>query len=216
MAIAYRSSSKATNSSTNSLTVTAPSGIVNGDILVAVAYINGTQTVTAPAGWTQIDVVNPGTYFTARLYAFWKRASGESGDYTFSGSTTTRMYAGIAVFSGCLYNGTPVDVYSSAIMSGSSNTNLDLTAITTTVANTMIVAVAGCDGAGTGNTFNAPTGFSTALTTTNREEPLAYYKAQAAAGSTGTVTCTSTGIQIWAGILIALKPTVPTNFLMMF
>lgn len=79
MAYVYRSSTTNGNSSSNGLNVTKPSGTANGDVLVAVCYLegsSGSNTWTTPAGWSIAGSPRAaGTEFNVALY--WKIASNE-------------------------------------------------------------------------------------------------------------------------------------------
>lgn len=96
MAVARRSdSSLAFGTRTNS-TITAPSGITNGDILLAVLSVgDGTAlpalSVSGPAGWNELTgspvATDRSDPYTISLRAYWKLASGESGNYTFTHSS---------------------------------------------------------------------------------------------------------------------------------
>ena len=86
-AAALRSISSTTYTSRTNTTITAPSGIQNGDILI-LAFIVGDPTSpatpTLPAGFSVIQgpsLVTDGGFTVTRRLA-WKVASGESGDYT--------------------------------------------------------------------------------------------------------------------------------------
>ena len=52
----YINASTASSTFTTSLSVTPPSGIINGDLLIAAIVINSeTDNLTGPAGWTAVD-----------------------------------------------------------------------------------------------------------------------------------------------------------------
>ena len=82
MALAFRSNNIKINSTAGtSCLVTAPSGIVDDDILIFMldrAVVTGTVTLS---GFTQLSLT---THDGGTLYVAWKRASSESGDYTAS------------------------------------------------------------------------------------------------------------------------------------
>ena len=88
--------------------VTAPSGIVNGDILVAFTLTDdATGTTTWPSGFTE-GPNSPQTMSVYDVSVFryaLKIASGESGNYTITTSTTA--LAGITVHSGREQSVTP-------------------------------------------------------------------------------------------------------------
>ena len=76
-------------------TITAPSGIVNGDVLLAILDIgqSSAPTVTPPSGFTEITTtgwpmaINAADPWQVRVRAYTKIASSESGNYTFSHSS---------------------------------------------------------------------------------------------------------------------------------
>ena len=83
MAVVIQSQASAKGS--GSLVITKPSGVVSGDLLVAVLMNGGSATISAPAGWTAIreDTEINGT--NQRI--FYKVAGGSEGaDYTFTAS----------------------------------------------------------------------------------------------------------------------------------
>lgn len=86
-------SSSINRATTASNTVTAPSGIQDGQLLVAFAFINReVQTLTLPAGWTQRQRFASAADDEATLIVATKVASSESGNYTFlwgTGSNNT-------------------------------------------------------------------------------------------------------------------------------
>jgi hypothetical protein len=74
-----------------STVLTPVSGITNGDLLVAIIWLGKLNTTDAspPAGWTTVSAGGiPGQYtdgaYYVRINVFWKVASGESGNYTFT------------------------------------------------------------------------------------------------------------------------------------
>ena len=92
--VALRPSSTA--GSNTSVSVSKPTGVVDGDVMVAtVAFAGG--TLTAPAGWTQV-LEQAGTGVTLRVYR--RTASSEGSSYTWSLSTAD----GLAVAIGAYYN----------------------------------------------------------------------------------------------------------------
>lgn len=120
--------------SDTSVDASAPAGIQNNDIMLALvtAYSSGspTPTITAPDGWTQI-----GTVYSSytRFSVYWKRCSSESGTYTFShnGSAGQKTQVSIAAYRNCITTGNPYDTYSETNYT-TSNTSLRAAAVTCT------------------------------------------------------------------------------------
>lgn len=153
MAIALQTQSAANIGTTRqtSFTLTAPSGIADGDFLIAVITCNNnTVTVTAPDGtWTQVA---GSPFHDAETGAcFWKFASGESGNYTFSVGATSRSICGwMGRYTG-VDGTTPIDVTPTHTTGG------DVPTFTTSVANTMLLVAAWYSaGSGTTATFTPP------------------------------------------------------------
>lgn len=184
MAITYVSESHVGDTSISSLVVAAPASIQNGDILVAFAavykYLAVPEDINLPSGFTEIDV-NDTTY--THQTVGWKRASSESGDYTFSCTSGSEGVAGIVVLRGCLASGSPVDVYSDTAYT-TNNTTVRAASVTTTIANTMLVAV----GYALRNTsFSPPAGMSEAFDHSDAANltASAAYVTQTASGASG-------------------------------
>jgi len=99
-----------------SVTVTAPTGIQNDDLLVATVWCHDTSSKpTPPSGFTEITGAAHSLVAdtSQRNYVWYKRASSESGDYTFTiANGSYQIVCAIAVFRSCLASGDPVDVIS--------------------------------------------------------------------------------------------------------
>jgi len=102
-------SASANAASSGSVVVTAPASMANGDILVCfICGWNSTPpgaiTATGFALWYERACAN------YRVGIGYKRASGESGDYTFSVASAVEIQAGISVYRGRMASGDPLDV----------------------------------------------------------------------------------------------------------
>lgn len=213
MPIAHRATTVTgvyTNPGANQIVATAPAGIEDGDILLAFVrlYLSpGPPSVTPPAGWTSIASYTLTT--PRRFEVFWKRASGESGDYTFSTSAATLGAVVISAFSGCLASGSPIDVYSNTDYV-TNNSTMRAGSVTTTVADAMLWAAGS---ANSSTAFTPPSGtteIADSYTASNWTAGVsAAYVAQAAAGASGDkdfgVSATTT---VKHAFLVALKPAV--------
>lgn len=211
MAITYISASSADVSSDSSIVVTAPASIQNGDILVAFAavykYLADPEDINLPSGFTEIDVND--TPYTHQTVG-WKRASSESGNYTFSCTSGSEGVAGIVVLRGCLASGSPVDVYSDTAYT-TTNTTVRAASVTTTVANTMLVAVGY---ALKDTSFSPPTGMSEAFDHSDARNltASAAYVTQAASGASGDKDFTiGTSAKTKHAFLVAFEPDSAGN-----
>jgi hypothetical protein len=198
----------------NLLSIPFPAGTLAGDVMVAtIAVRPSTATVVAPAGWTLIQSTTQGGGTTSTLASYYRVATGsEPAAYVFSvgGVASTGIVGGIASFSG-VDTANPIDAQ------GGNATASSLThtanAITTTVANTMLVGAfefassplpanwnpGGMTEAVDGRSDPAPANTGIALSVG--------YVLQAALGSTGTRSATASGVAADTGAaqLIALR-----------
>lgn len=81
---------------TNTTTITAPTGIVDDDMLLVMICTDRTSgNVTPPTGFTPLTPVDglSGLNASCTLYVAWKRAASESGDYIFSWAASRQAYA---------------------------------------------------------------------------------------------------------------------------
>jgi hypothetical protein len=117
-----------TAGSNSSLSVSRPTGVVEGDVLVtAVAYRGG--SLTAPSGWTQA-ILQGGSGVTAAVYYRVAGAS-EPSSYAWALDSTDALAAGVIAFYNA-YVANPVsDVVGVAVATSSYTTSPSATAATT-------------------------------------------------------------------------------------
>jgi hypothetical protein len=147
MAVSFRSITQVGSaSSTTTLTINKPSGVVSGDVLVAIVTLTSGRTVTAPSGWTKRGE-SPGQVFIYTKTA----GSSEPSSYTWTASSSVTWGGGaIAAYQGGVY-----DTSASA-----EDTTADSTLSVPAVASTKtgrLVHVAGW-GTGSVNDLAAPSG----------------------------------------------------------
>src|SRR6059058_6221569 len=118
-------------------------GTVRDTFTVGASYTaragSGTPTIGAPAGWTSIVSTNNGSTLTTAT--FWKvagTAAADPGPYAFTVSSSSSVAGGISAYFN-VNTTTPIDA------SGGQATS-SAPSITTTVANTMLVAFFGRGG----------------------------------------------------------------------
>jgi hypothetical protein len=204
----FRSVSSAVmgNGPASTITITAPAGIQDGDILVA--YLSGGYDVATPAlaGWTEKVHGGDGNYGGA-IHVLWKRASSESGNYVFTNIDHGAAVVGaIAAFSGAIASGDPIDAIQ-VYYNTTSSTTVATTSTTTTSANTLVLFWENCyDGTVSGWTGGG-------LTWTERQDGAPELQlGLATAPFTGSgaispaVTTTSTSNYLYTSVLMALKP----------
>src|SRR5438876_5027592 len=193
------SASSGSSSSATSLAISRPAATVANDVMVASITSrtsSGTPVITTPGGWTLI-VNTPDSGNNLAVSTYWKvagTAAADPGPYTFTVSSS-RVAGGISAY----FN---VDTTNPINASGG-QVSSSAPSITTTAANTMLVACFGraggsAIGAPSGMTqrFHAETSSSTNAASESADAP------QAAAGATGSKA--STGNTATIGQLIAL------------
>ena len=130
-----------------SLVITAPTTIVDDDILIIVLATDGNSTAhnILEAGWAVLGGVNgvKGTSNRCTCQIFWKRASSESGNYTIQWTASEQAYAWIGAFSGVA---TATDPIQNATNGGTASSNLaTIDPVTTAKADTLVICGFACD-----------------------------------------------------------------------
>lgn len=189
MAVAFRSSASQTASATGHCVINKPTGVVDGDILIASVMaggVNQTPTITAPSGWTLIassthTESNVGYYgdesVTERFSTYYKVASGEGSSWDWTNNMGSGIAGGVvAAFSGG-DTSTPIDAYNAPRLAQA--TALGITTITN---DALLVGIGG--EAGFASASTPPTGMTEQLDTNF----VVATEARATAGATGNRT----------------------------
>jgi hypothetical protein len=181
-------------------TASKPAGTTNGDLLIAqLSTRNATPpTHSGDAGWTEIANQTSGD---ATCSWWYKVANSEGASYTFGLSGSSRWILHIFRISGADPT-TPIDVWGTAA-------NLTCPAVTTTVADCLLLRGAGQLGGST-QTRTAPEGLSEQWNN-NEGGSSGHWQGmatgeQAAAGSTGTAVWGTTGGASSVSATIAIAP----------
>jgi hypothetical protein len=138
MSIAFRAAASAAGNNVATLTINKPTGVVAGDVLVAIVTVNNTGGITS-SGWTVVQTEDSGSNSCVALV---KVAGGsEPTSYTFSytGTTAKDWLGHIAAYSG-VDNTTPVDV-SGKLATTSSQATFDVPtpSVTTTMETRLVL-----------------------------------------------------------------------------
>jgi len=182
--------------SVTTLTVTAPSGIQDNDLLVCFVYGSGVATVTLPTGFTN---VYSETSANPRVNVGWKTAASESGNYVFTASGSANLSASILVYRSASY-----DVVGTITRPGSST--VSASSVTSTIPGILIAAFTSSSVSPT--VTSAPSGMTQrAITTGSASAPslVVYDEVIAVSGATGSRTLTwsagttTSGIQLFVG-----------------
>lgn len=133
-------SEKKRGSNVKSTTIDTPADVAEGDLMIAAISADGSSTITAPAGWTQLsqDTANS----TVSLGVWWKIATvSEPSSHTFTWDTNEQAYGWIMRFTG---HDPANPIHASADNGGSANNPIS-PAVTTTLADCLILRIGGFD-----------------------------------------------------------------------
>jgi hypothetical protein len=205
--ITLRSSAGGANTSTASLILPKPAGTVTGDVLLAAVTVRGTPTITPPSGWT---VVRTDTRGTALRQAVFMRvaAAGEPTSYTWTFSQAATAVGTIGAYTG-VDTANPLNGNSG--QTTASSATITAPSITTTVANTRLVAFFGITGK---TTIGPPSGMLERQDLTSPPSTPDKMTAEladvlrAAVGATGSRVATAAKSGGNIGQLVALRPAL--------
>jgi len=173
--INFISSSYRNNTSSDSVVVTAPSGIQNGDILIAYGFTNDSSTGTPSCTGFTVHADNEYSFVMSKI------ASSESGNYTFTWTGTSfNVNISISVYRGA--SNIAVGSFETP-SSGSTSTAPSMTA---TAGG--IILYFGMDGSRT--TSSTITDYTRRITTTNASSQASYDDLSVPSGSTGNKSVT--------------------------
>lgn len=206
-AIAFRAASTTNNTSgcgTQSVTVNVPTGTVNGDVMVVDVMYGGTTQMSTPAGWNLINNISNTNSASQMTTTFWRLASSEPASYTWTMPALVCWITGAVSYSG-VNQSTPIDA--NTINMDNTGTSHIASAVTTTVANDIIVTFFNGYNATT-PTWTPPAGQTERIDANNASVRSIEVNdsTQAAAGSSGAFTATSSLSLYSNNVTIALKP----------
>ncbi len=236
MAIGFRDSA---NNGTSGTSINVASGdvtgLADGDLLIAAVFLDdqSTASITGPGGWTKPAALDDADSSARQrqLAIFYKIASGETGNWTFSqDGAADNMAAVVNAFTG-VDQATPIDVtpVSGHTLSGQNDDTPDPPSITTVTAGAWVMTYCGMNGNSSSHTaVTQPTGYTLAGTepdpyaASNQRQLATAYKEVAAAGAEDPGVWTFSGgtsnTQDYITGVIAIKPastgttiTVPTG-----
>lgn len=214
-AISYvAASTDASSGSTNTVTVTRPAGTAANDVMLAYITQRGNgfplhqNMVSVPAGWTFVLSQDDGS--SVGLVIYRKVASAaEPSDYSWVLGASDRTAGAVIVFRGV---DTVSPVHVGGAQANAASTTYTAPSLTTTVANTMLVAFySAVNGSGSVNAATGMTQAFSAGTGAGRRGVVigSSYVAQAVAGATGTRVTTGNASQVNLGAMVALNAAPP-------
>lgn len=206
------------------LTIARPAGTVSGDVMVAsIAVRPSSVIITPPAGWAaQAAALQNAAGNSSRQQIFYRVAGGaEPATYTWLfDSAHTGAVGGIVSYSG-VDIAAPFDAFGGNLtpQGGDSNLQHRALAVTTTVADAMLISTHSFTSA---ETWTPPAGMTERVDAASQATPNAVGIAlemnevlQAAAGPTGDKVATAAGSgDTGSATLMALRPSVPQPVLL--
>ena len=197
----FRSSATASTVGATSISIAAPAGLANNDIMLAMISTDAAETITPPSGFTQIaSRINNTSHFL-----FYKRAASESGSYAFSWTTSARAVGTIAAFSGVAPTGTPYD-FVSAANNSSGTTHLTGSGTIAGSNRTLVATYGASDDAGGSISWTAPAGYTERADTASGPSNSFNDDTTTTAGAAAAASSTSSAAGEGMGVLIALRP----------
>jgi hypothetical protein len=198
-AIAFVGAAKAENGNGSaSLSITKPTGVVEGGVMVATVTAAGTGSITTPSGWTVIKNV-AGT--ALRQVTYYKVAGASEGaSYSWSLGSSRAASGGIADYSG-VNQVVPVDAIASA--SGESG-NASAPSVTTSAASDLVLVAASFATATTVTAGASTTERFDVGSSSNTSEVADFIQASAGATAAATVT-PAVSSAAWIAQTIALR-----------
>jgi phosphatidylinositol-3-phosphatase len=199
-------STKGTGSSaTTAIALAGPTGLVDGDVLVASINADKNPTLTMPTGWSQVTgpLTPSGSQRVFSAYHVVSSAAAEPASYRFTLSSAQKWNGGITDFHG-VSTTAPFDSTAATKLSTSTVSSVAVPGVTTVTPGAMLIGGAGLNH--TTATVKPPLGWTEAWEGDGGQDIDFAYKALPTAGASGVSTftfSTSTGA---AGWVRALKP----------
>ena len=197
MAVAFRSIDGNSIGTQSTHTVTAPTGITDGDILIWGTNQDdggGSTTITYPSGFTEIYDSGAGNH---RFQCAWKRASSESGDYVATLASAKWSQSYLLCYSGAYATGDPQDA--TAVTNSGNDASPVGASISPANSGSMLIELVSQVGANTGHT--APSGMTERYDTSNLS---ANDELLSSSGATGTRTGSGQN-NSWITVMIVLR-----------
>jgi PKD repeat protein len=200
------STSSLASSAASAVTLSTPGSVSAGDLLVAAFTVDNNPTVTAPSGWTPIvSALKPNG--GAEVFAYYRVvAPGEpAGSYSWALSAAQKWGGGMTAYRG-VDASHPLDIASPAtkIDGTGTATSITLSGVVTVTDGAMLIGGLGADGATP--TTTPPSGWTEAFDSTGGKVSEYAYRAQGAAGSSGSATWTISSARAMAVWMTALRP----------
>jgi hypothetical protein len=200
-AISFRSAS-GTDTTGSTLTIAAPSGVAQNDVLVAAVYWDGSgkPSISPPTGWHLVRQDGSSRDQQVAIYYTVAGATAPA-NYSWTSSKSQALTGIISDYTG-VNTSNPIDVQGGAT---GTSTNAAAPSVTTSTSNDLLIGVWS---AWNGNlTLSPPSGMTARFGFSNNDPITLADKSIGASGSTGTQTETSSSAPgFWTGQSVALRP----------
>jgi hypothetical protein len=212
-----QNSPSAVTSNVTSATLTAPTGIANGHLLVAMVAVDiptggdpgaiSLANAGTGAAWNNLTghYTPAGFQGSIRLHTFWKIASGESGNYTATWTTAGRVGWGIVDITGNAAN-SPVDVAATSSSPSATGTSFAAPALTGLTGSSDLLLCMWANPGG-GSPYTVPAGMSTVFNNNQANADCVWvgmtYQALTSNAATSSQTATATGGNVTEMVSVA-------------
>jgi hypothetical protein len=185
-----------------------PTGVTDGDVLIAQITADNAPTVSAPAGWSNaLSSPYLGMGGGARVFVYHHvvgSAAAEPVSYTWQLSAAQKWNAGMANFHG-VNASTPFDTAATTASDSTfTASTLTVPGVTTTTTGTLVVGGVGMDSSST--TVTPPTGWTEAFDATGAQVSELAGQGHPSPGATGSQIWTFSKPVAVAGWMRALRP----------
>jgi hypothetical protein len=217
MPAAIRSTSVGVSSSTN-VTVNRPSGLVDGDLMIAIPWSDDSLVhPAAPAGWTQVGTTQ--SQSGIGVGKVWQQvASGEptSESWTVAGGNSASIVWVLAIMG--FDTTTPIDAAPVWAQNATASTTRTASAVSPAGADSLLIvsffSLANNQGA---DAYTQPTGMTELGDTGDAVNPYVSsaldYQQLSASGTTGTRVSTATRSAKWLAVSLAIKSAAASGAL---
>lgn len=203
----FRSSAGPTTYTTTTSAIgNKPSGVVNGDLLVAIIVAEaGTSVSAVPSGWTN---QHTGSAFTRGMTVCWKVAASEGSSWTWT--MTSSESGSVTVLA---YTNPQASPYDTKGAGSGSSTAPSAASITTAQANELAVWISLYNGSTV--TTTPPSGFTERIDATSSTNSAIEVcdNVYTAAGATGAQTGTGSTSTNWSAVQLGFKMLLTGNSL---
>lgn len=188
-----------TGASSSSHTVSLPTGIVSGNLLIAFCALNDDRTHTWPAGWTELTDADTGNIVASVAYRVADGSEGSTISVSLGGGSSTSAHITLRItnYTGTPEAGTPV---------GGTSTTPDPPSVSPSWGSDEILVLAFASSRTSSVASAAPSGYGNLITVANGSNPAAACaRLEVTASSENPGTFTLPGSVEWQAQTICIR-----------